>query len=348
MTLSWHDEKAKMPSVPIVSKTTIRVADGSRFHVFTDSAADYILDRTFVRFVLLSLCIYALLMSRNFRGMTEATQYVTLWLTLLVVIVVWLVLASSLLLFFIKKGWVKTIYTPLLSVPLAIVNEYAAQYVVILIADGSWDFSGATFAHVIRQMAVLLCFDLLHGYYVAPTHPLAAKPDRRTASVGREVVATAAAKTAGGLPKADSHHSLSAVNGTATASEQTRDEQVEAVLAPTARSEMKPLRLGNRNFDVEKIVSIRSEDHYLSVTTTTGETLVRAKLSDAVASLDVTLGMQVNRSSWIAFSSIHSIVRAENNRLEVTLKNEDTLSVPKTRKHAFEHAFRAYSIDAPR
>ena len=89
--------------------------------------------------------------------MTEATQYVTLVVDLVGCDRCLARLGKQPFAVFHKKGWVKTIYTPLLSVPLAIVNEYAAQYVVILIADGSWDFSGATFAHVIRQMAVLLC-----------------------------------------------------------------------------------------------------------------------------------------------------------------------------------------------
>lgn len=332
-----------MSSEPTVSNVTLRIADGTTFVVQADSAADYILDRAFVRFVALGLVIYAILMRREFDGISSPTQYVALWASLFVVIVTWLLLTAGGLLYLYKHGWIKTIYTPLLSMPLAVVNEFTVQFLAYVIAQTPLDFSSDTFVMIVRQMAVLLCFDLLHGYYVTPTHPLAVQVDRRKPVSNDSAHGTQPAFADAGFRQDIAPRPAAPGVPRSLSQPLPQDPPEEAPLKAQPDSAAQDMvQLGNKDFQMRKILAIRSEDHYLHVSTTQGDTLVRAKLSDAEKALDVTLGMRINRSSWIAFSAVDKTQRIDNNRLEVLFKNGDTFTVPKLRKHAFEHSFRMF------
>jgi len=91
-----------------------------------------------------------------------------------------------------------------------------------------------------------------------------------------------------------------------------------------------PKRLG------EEIIALEAEDHYLRVHTTLGSELVLMRLSDAVASIEPDLGLQVHRSWWVAHAAIREVNRADQ-RIQLRLANGLAVPVGRTYSAAVRH-----------
>jgi hypothetical protein len=83
---------------------------------------------------------------------------------------------------------------------------------------------------------------------------------------------------------------------------------------PLALLSRLPSRLG------EEIVALEAEDHYLRIHTILGSELVLMRLSDAIAAIEPSLGLQVHRSWWVAEDAICEIIRSEQ-RSHLKLRN---------------------------
>jgi hypothetical protein len=92
---------------------------------------------------------------------------------------------------------------------------------------------------------------------------------------------------------------------------------------PPALLSRVPHRLGNQ------IVALEAEDHYLRVHTTIGSDLVLMRLSDAVATIEPDLGLQVHRSWWVAQDAICEFVRSDQ-RSHLKLRNGLLVPVGRT------------------
>lgn len=75
-----------------------------------------------------------------------------------------------------------------------------------------------------------------------------------------------------------------------------------------------PVRLGR------DVLCLQMEDHYVRVHTRVGSDLILMRLSDAVAAMGATPGLQVHRSWWVARSAIDSVARDGRN-LRLNLLN---------------------------
>lgn len=84
-------------------------------------------------------------------------------------------------------------------------------------------------------------------------------------------------------------------------------------------------------FDVEGVLALRAEDHYLRVYRDGGSTLVLMRLGEAVATLANAQGAQVHRSWWVARGAVISATRA-NGKAQLLLRNG--LVVPVSRTYA--------------
>lgn len=66
------------------------------------------------------------------------------------------------------------------------------------------------------------------------------------------------------------------------------------------------------------VIALRSEEHYVRVLTATGSELVYGRLTDAIAQMPDSLGLQVHRSWWVADRAVESARRgARRFRLEL-------------------------------
>ncbi|WP_235562687.1 LytTR family DNA-binding domain-containing protein [Brevundimonas sp. Root1423] len=96
-----------------------------------------------------------------------------------------------------------------------------------------------------------------------------------------------------------------------------------AVAYPRALLSRLPGRLG------EQIIALEAEDHYLRVHTALGSDLVLMRLSDAIATIEPDLGLQVHRSWWIAHDAIREVNRSQH-RAQLQLSNGLTVPVGRT------------------
>ncbi|MEL7099733.1 MAG: LytTR family DNA-binding domain-containing protein [Pseudomonadota bacterium] len=77
------------------------------------------------------------------------------------------------------------------------------------------------------------------------------------------------------------------------------------------------------------LVRLEAQDHYTRVVTTKGQTLVLMRLSDAMANLPETQGLQVHRSHWIARDAVRAV---RGGRAATVLEMSDGAEVPVSRK----------------
>jgi len=78
------------------------------------------------------------------------------------------------------------------------------------------------------------------------------------------------------------------------------------------------------------IYALASEDHYLRVRTSVGDTLILMRLYDAIRELDGIEGSQTHRSWWVAKDGISEVVRGDG---RVALRLKDKSSVPVSRSY---------------
>lgn len=76
------------------------------------------------------------------------------------------------------------------------------------------------------------------------------------------------------------------------------------------------------------VLSIETQDHYLSLTSTDGQSLVRATMNEAIARTEPGAGMQVHRSWWVAREAVD---RAERRGRDHVLVLKDGRVVPVAR-----------------
>ena len=88
-------------------------------------------------------------------------------------------------------------------------------------------------------------------------------------------------------------------------------------------------------FHQAELYAVSSEDHYLRVITSEGETLILMRLSDALRELEPIQGMQTHRSWWVAESAV---VNSQRSKGKLTLELKSGESVPVSR--SFDKAVR--------
>lgn len=74
------------------------------------------------------------------------------------------------------------------------------------------------------------------------------------------------------------------------------------------------------------LLALSVEDHYVRVLTSQGETLILMRLGDAIREVGGSLGAQVHRSHWVAFSAVTS-ARRDGTRAILTLSNDAEIPV---------------------
>ncbi|WP_439103944.1 LytTR family DNA-binding domain-containing protein [Celeribacter marinus] len=98
------------------------------------------------------------------------------------------------------------------------------------------------------------------------------------------------------------------------------------------------LNVGSLRLPVETLLMIQAEEHYIRITSKDNVELVRFRFSDAVSQLPETMGLQVHRSHWLSFEAVSKWSKLPDGRLLVTLWDNRTIKVPRSRRKQFEQA----------
>ncbi len=321
----------------LLQDAEIRFADGRRYWAASDALSDFILHPIFLKYAAVCVLIYGLLDRGGAdTGGLHGFEIVVLWVTLGSVAIGWYALFFILVRALMRRGLIRVIYTPVATLSLFIVTT-SLTYLIVTAFKGHIDLSVAQWSQeIIRDMLVILLMDIVFSQFVAPFHPfLLPQPPSRTGHeqqpvetaprppapvLGSDTQTTVAAPSADGPTEAETPAGLVA------------QDSVAGTVAP--------LSIGNEVFAVEDLIYIRSEDHYLRIVTARRRVLARGRLADAVAQLDFRQGMQINRSTWIAFDAIEGVQDDGKGVTVVSLRGGDTERVALSRRIAFMAALR--------
>jgi LytTr DNA-binding domain len=308
----------------IVPLAEIRFADGRRYWMVATSVSDFLLNTVFLKYFLCCLLIYGLLDGSLAVEAARQVGYATavLWALVGAVTLVWFAVALGVLGFLWRRGYVRVIYTPFITLVLYVVTAGATH--LILDRLGSPHAADLTVwvNGLVRDMIVILVLDVMFGSYVAPMHP--AFLARLSEDAPELASQRSAPQPAEALPAAP-----------------PSTTEAEAPEAPDIA-----VRIGTEDVMQGELVYIRAEDHYLRVVTNRRRILTRGRLSDALSQLDFRLGIQVNRSTWVAFSAIEEIGEDAKGIQTLTLTGGETERVAQSRRIAFQTAMNAWANPA--
>ena len=290
---------------PTVSYAEVTSTLGTGFWIRADSASDYVLDPAFLRFLIISIGIYALLTQGDGSPQLVGWQLPFHWLAVAGMVLVGHIATLNLLFHLSRRGMVRRHYTPVIFVPILILAEATGQAVFWLLDVAAPQPLHLMLGDLARNLLVLFLFDLLHVHYVVPTHPLA--------------------------------HLTRPEPGTASDSPPPRAEDTP----PTADQDHPTVQIADRAFALSDLLSIRTEDHYLNVISHNGRCMLRAKLSDITPLHDGRHGVQINRSHWVSFAAIERITEDSNGQITLHLVGGDSATVSRTRRLMFMQLYNA-------
>lgn len=314
-----------------VSIIRVRFSDGGTFETTASSATEYLLDSCFVRFLFLCIVLYGILMYREDVAQLDPYNQVMLWIIMFVVTAGWLVLSVGLNLFLVRRGYVCFVFTPAIIFPMVPINIFAAALVSKYLGAEYWLAFPENVGPLAQNLVAAVCFDILHGRYVAPTHPTFVRQDRRSAATH-----AATADLPAVMPANTQGTSVDLVDPEPVA--------LQSVVGDSNSPEFFVYISGER-LDLREIVYLQSEDHYLKIQQINTSLLLRGKMRETVKQLDHRLGIQINRSVWVAFSSIISVDENDAGYLEVTLSDDTTFKITNSRKITFLQNYKLYGGD---
>ncbi len=328
-----------MSARPDPDPLVIRFSDGGSFLLATRSPSAYLLDPAFLQFSFLATLVFALLVRPVVLGIDTPAQITFVWSLVFTSNLIWIGFSSSMLRWLVQWGVFRAVYTPIILVPLVFTSHavfYGFDYFSNTIEPTNYIPS---FEMLAKSFFALICFDILHGRFVAPHHPLVLS-DIKPQTPYRTMIGGAALLDADTPQRAVQSRTRGAAALSHVSGQRDKVGDRSDKLAAHASDTFlaTAIEIGNRKFDPATIQLIRSEEHYLSIEFTNGTKLVRAKLSDATTQLGLSLGYQINRSVWVAYSQISNLRKA-NGKLELELENGEVISVTRTRQEAFLRSY---------
>lgn len=87
-----------------------------------------------------------------------------------------------------------------------------------------------------------------------------------------------------------------------------------------------------------QICRIEAQEHYIRIITNKEKRMVLYRFSDAVREMPNSMGMQVHRSHWVAYSAIKELLK-EGQKLQLQLIDEEIVPVSKSFQAQVEHRF---------
>lgn len=294
-----------------------RSLDGMVFFLRVETMAEYFTSDSFTRFVLLVVAAIVALVGAVLdadQGVDfEIVLVAVLAVTLIATMMVWCICVGSILMWFYRRDFIRTIHTPLFTV-FAVVPVIG--YGLTLHGPAAF-FTGFASVQILWLVVLLVCIDVFHCRYVAPSYPgYFASPADGTR---------------------DEAH---AGNKSTTPQAANRVEKTEAERPAPKQDDV--VSVGKHSFRLAAVKVIRAEDIYVYIELETGNLMVRESLSHVVGALPMDAGVQVTRSVWLPFSEFKTLEDAERGRLVLTTRDGEMLSVPQTRKIIVAQGFAAY------
>lgn len=303
--------------------------DGTAGWVKEESGFDFVFNHIFIKYALICLTIVFLLQHRADALETKAWEFGLVWVNITITVLLWFAFVSKVVIFLKKRGISRAIYTPLVSVPCVFATEMTMQVTMHYITGDAFEISRQTVQYLVQSMCAVMLFDILFGNFVAHAHPMIETEDVRSQRISAQADTVTPAEQPEPTP-------LSQVPSAQPlmAAPKSKAPAAPIVESPALKAEPFSHQIVDFNgerFVSSSIVSLQIEDHYLRVDTGERNTLIRYKLSTAASQMNPELGLQINRSVWVARSAIKDVRRTQSYGLQMTLENEKSYQVSRSR-----------------
>ncbi|WP_293452289.1 hypothetical protein [Planktotalea sp.] len=159
-----------MIATPKSSTTTLRFLDGTFVVISGTSVLRYMSDVRFIRFSVLAGAVYAAFLSYEFNPTLSDPQNFAVYALLAVSLLGWLAISSCLLFYFAKRNWVRAVFTPVIFLPIPMIAALVIALAAPLISSSILEFSELSAPLILRQLAVVVCLDMIHTRFVVPMH----------------------------------------------------------------------------------------------------------------------------------------------------------------------------------
>lgn len=324
----------------------MRSADGTVYWIVSRSPVDYILHPAFLKYIVVTCVLYAVLDAGSEAPDVRGWAYLAAWAQTFIVVLLWLGICGGVIRLLFRRGLIRQVWTPLLLLPMLLLIEFTNQSSLHYLTGLPFKSMGVLLTDVTRDMVVVLLFDFMHGQYVVARHPQARIEDPAADDLAEFV----------DFPLAEAPGAEPVQPAVSSPAQFPAPPELPALSLATKGSVPTPapmpvrsgsVRIGTETIVLSDILMIRIEDHYLGITTRTGRSLQRAKLAAIRELHDGDLGIQINRSVWVAFWAVREVQPSKNGQILLVLVNGDEEIVAKPRVYAFRQAYRLATGSSP-
>lgn len=116
-------------------------------------------------------------------------------------------------------------------------------------------------------------------------------------------------------------------------------QRMKKIRAAEAGKEATSIVANGRTIFVDSILTLEAKQHYVEITTRTGNILVRSTMKTLLAQIPVTAGLQVHRSYWVARCVMVQLTGSSGKRV-LLLKDGRSVPVSRPRETQVEKWFR--------
>lgn len=329
---------------------TIRYSDGGTFNIRAAHVRDFVFDPSFLKFFTLQMFITALLLEPYGAEIQTSAHSVIIWVLTFMMCMIWLLVSSTCIKYLLFRRQIVEIHTLIVILPMIVIGQSIMRGMDYLETGQFASLGLADMVSILKTVFVAICFDIIHGRYVAPFNQAVVTPNliSNDSVSNRSQEEKLFGKSQPPISSFLGNGDPVRANGNLQESQsKTTNSRTPAEASENVHGKITsghPVQIGAKNFVMGSIRMIRSEEHYLRVYTDEETVLIRGKLSEAEAKLDPSLGMQINRSIWIAYRSIAALETNSRGRLEVITDQNDIISVPNSRKIALTKNFRSSRV----
>ena len=308
------------------SRSAIKITSalGGEFYSHMKQSGDLWRDGAWVRFFVI-VCLITITYRENQHFMSIDSPLPSgimflMHLASCAAIAIWLAFATFGCLWMYRRGWINSLFLPVISLPMPIVGQIASGGLTIAVGGAEieqWVY-GDLF---LKDIAVLICYETLFALFIVPASTVFSKSP-----------VVAGKQSLSGEQHLD-HTTLSEPD--------TFDDTPNDDANGPEVDEMQVLQTSVGEVIVSEISFVKSQGHYL-IYHLNGRTLkARGTLRDLSDSVNSSIGVMLNRSEWVAFDSIAE-VDTSGGKFAVLLNSGETLLASKARRIAFEMAYKAY------
>lgn len=294
-------------------------SNGSTFEVIDSDWVGLVLSSKVKRFIAIAVCIYAVVImsprSQNFAVVETvgAVNPLIFWsvtlFTYVAVLFFFAIFFSSVARHFATI----TVYTPVLHFVALMTTNIISAFMEYTFGNEYSFRLDAFISEVARDFLTVLLFDYMFVKFVAPTMFQLTPLDGTKSS---------ASTSAPSFPRNPDTSSIDAGGSIG----------VKPSSPATSHKSTQTLDIEGRLFSIPGLISIEVEDHYLRIIDITGIHFVRGKLSATLEKLPKDAGVQVNRSTWVARTSVETMTNLEKGQVSIELKNGSVFQVSQSRK----------------